>query len=169
MRRQATIGEAEYEFFSDDLLEYAIDDIHAGLNAIGAVARREGETAFPEIGFIVSEVRSYQVKRLRYKRDTERIKADEEYKAKAIRELREDQMNPAEWQRQIDAVAERLQMDRKPKEIDTAPRMMTCPHCSHDLPVAGNIRFWTTDELRKYADELDMARAQKLTETVVSK
>jgi hypothetical protein len=47
----------------------------------------------------------------------------------------------------------------KPKEIDTTPVMMNCPHCSQELPVGPNIRFWTPEELRSYANVLESNQA----------
>lgn len=55
-------------------------------------------------------------------------------------------------------INERFGMER-PKVIDTTPVMMSCPHCSQELPVAPNIRFWTVEELRGYADVLESNQA----------
>lgn len=92
--------------------------------------------------------------------ERERV-ADEEYKANAVRELEEDRANPEALEKEIAAAAARLGMDRKKPEIDTTPKMMTCPHCDKELPVNLNIRFWTSDELRQYADALDKAKEIK--------
>lgn len=94
-------------------------------------------------------------------RVTEDRRKDEEYRAQCIREREEDMANPEEWNKTIAEAAERLKMDRKPLEIDTAPQMLACPHCSKELPLASNLRFFTSEQLRDYADALEAAKALK--------
>ncbi|WP_348269723.1 hypothetical protein P8936_16370 [Edaphobacter paludis] len=60
---------------------------------------------------------------------------------------------------QIKAYAEKLAAKvgfEQPKELVIPdPVMLSCPHCSAELPVTQNIRFWTSSELRAHADTLD--------------
>lgn len=142
-------------------MQFTAEDVFTALDKIGSRPRKEGETAFPEIAAIIAETRGIQVLRVRYMENAERDKSWEEYKAKAKREMDEDKADPVEWQAKIDAASQRLGMERKPKELDLAPKMQTCPWCTEELPIAANFRFWTTDEMRKYADELDAAKDRK--------
>jgi len=46
-----------------------------------------------------------------------------------------------------------------PKErVIPEPVMVTCPHCSEELPVPQNIRFWDPEELRAQADRIEELR-----------
>lgn len=161
VRRQATIAEPEYDVFSSDLMDFELQDIHVALSRIASVPRRDGETAFPEIATVTLAVRAATSERKASERIERERRAEEEYNANAARQLAEDRANPEALEREIAAIAERLNMDRKKPEISTEPQMMTCPHCSKDLPVNVNIRFWTSGELRRYADVLDEAKERK--------
>jgi hypothetical protein len=45
---------------------------------------------------------------------------------------------------------------QKPKDAVVPEKpLLSCPHCSAELPVPQNIRFWTSSELRDHADTLD--------------
>lgn len=61
-----------------------------------------------------------------------------------------------EFAEAIKPLEEKFNMSRAKKhEIDTTPVMLACPHCEKELPVNVNIRFWTPQELRNYADTLE--------------
>jgi hypothetical protein len=131
-----------------------LSDIEQALLNIASVPRREGETAFPEIATIIAGIRGVIRGRRILEAEAEKRKRDEEYNARAKREMEEDKADPAAWQAQIAASAEKLGMGRK-KVISAAHTELICPRCSFAHPVAGNIRFWTPEELRKHADTLE--------------
>lgn len=70
----------------------------------------------------------------------------------------EEYVTTEEWAEVTAPLAKRFGLE-KPKEIDLTPEMATCPHCSKELPVARNVRFWTPQEMRDYADVLEEVRA----------
>jgi len=47
VRRQAKLAEADYLVLADDLMTFDLLDVISGLDALGRMPRREGETAFP--------------------------------------------------------------------------------------------------------------------------
>ncbi len=154
-RRQAQVNPSTLLTFADDLSSYQLSDIEKALLQLASVPRREGETAFPEVATIFEAVRGV----IRERRAVERVEAErmrqESYRAAALREMEEDKANPEEWQAQLTAAAEKLDLERKPKVIDTAPVMQECPQCHQELPVAPNIRFWSPEELRALADVME--------------
>lgn len=161
MRRQATIGEAEYDVYTDDLMEFPTDCIVAALSEIASRPRREGETAFPEIAIIVAVTKEIRAARSRARSENDSAREWEERRARAERERQEDMADPEQWEKTIADTAERLKMDRRPVEIDISPNMVECPHCFKELPISSNLRFFTSDELRQYADGLDEAKERK--------
>lgn len=74
----------------------------------------------------------------------------EQYKAACRREMEEDKSNPEAWEAQIAASAQKLGIGRK-KVIDRFADIANCPHCQKELPVAQNIRFWSSKELYEMA------------------
>jgi hypothetical protein len=72
-----------------------------------------------------------------------RIKAEE----KAFKDSGEERTNVADLMRSV--------MQKVGSKPAPAPVMLACPHCSAELPVTQNIRFWTSEELRSHADTLD--------------
>lgn len=50
IRRQAKLDAADYLVLAEDLEKFDLRDIGGGLADIAKIPRREGETAFPEIG-----------------------------------------------------------------------------------------------------------------------
>lgn len=61
----------------------------------------------------------------------------------------------------VKRIEEKLDMNKPFKEIDLAPVAVCCPHCEKQLPLARNMRFMSSQELREYADALDAAQALK--------
>lgn len=143
--------------FAHDLATYSLPDITTALETIGKTPRNQGETAFPDVATVLEVLRG--VVRSRKAAESNPGKkwsdeVDEFWKQPAV-PLDE------ELQAKVDALNEKFGMKKK-KEIDTTPVEMTCPHCSASLPVAPNIRFWTADELRTYADALDSLHAMAM-------
>src|SRR6185312_4353533 len=68
-------------------------------------------------------------------------------------------VSKAEWSESVKSLEEKYHL-QKPKEIDTTPQMLACPHCSKELPVAGNIRFWSGGELLEHGKLLKEMEAQ---------
>lgn len=158
VRRQAQIGEAEYDIYSASLLSYSLTDIEMALNLLSSKPRAEGQTAFPEEIVILEAVRGIARTRRAAEEEATKAKEWEAYKARVEAERQELMSNPEEWNKTLNDAAERLGMGRK-KVIDTTPVMQTCPHCSRELPVAPNLRFWRVLELREYADLLERNQA----------
>ena len=122
---------------------------------IASVPRREGETAFPEVATLLEAIRAVVRERRRVEREQAEKRWHEDYRAKAMVELEEDKLDAAAWQAQLQAAAEKLGMDRKPKVINTTPVMECCPNCGAELPIAPNIRFWSVQEMRAFADVME--------------
>jgi hypothetical protein len=116
--------------------------------------RAEGETAFPEVATIIAEIRGIVSGRRALEIEAEKRQREEDYKAKALREMEEDKADPAAWQAQIAAAAEKLGIGCK-RVINMAHTELVCPRCNFAHSVAGNIRFWTPEELRKHAETLE--------------
>lgn len=74
----------------------------------------------------------------------------EQYKSACRKEMEEDSSNPEAWEEQIAASAQKLGLGRK-KVIDRSEEIANCPHCQKELPVARNIRFWSSKELYEMA------------------
>ena len=72
-----------------------------------------------------------------------KIKAEEQ----AWKASGEERTNVADLMRTV--------LQKKAEKKEPPPVMMTCPHCSHDLPISQNIRFWSAEELRNHADVLE--------------
>lgn len=130
----------------------------AMLDKLGLTRRAEGEAALPDVGDLIERTKECRRTRIIAEREAEDARTWEEYKARCERERLEDKDDP-DFVARLDAAAAKLGMDRKPNVIDTTPITMLCPHCSQELPVAPNIRFWTVQELRAYADVLERNQA----------
>ena len=154
IRRQAKLTDQDYQVFASDLEHFDLIDLETAMLGIAKKPRGEGETAFPEIQAIVEAAQKASRDR--------RIAAARECKmADEAAERRRMITHPEEFETTDDIKALAAKLEAKigfeqPKEIViTEPVMLACPHCSADLPVSPNIRFWTSDELRAHADTLD--------------
>ncbi len=148
-RRQAQVNPSTLLTFADDLSCYSLGDIEAALVQIASVPRRDGETAFPEVATIFEAIRGVR----RGKADSKAI--EQENKRVAHYKANPDMyVSATEFAELVKPLNEKFGME-KPKVINTTPVEMLCPHCSQALPVAPNIRFWTPQELRTYADLVD--------------
>lgn len=150
IRRQAKIAELEFMVFSEDLMLYDLKDIQSAMELLSSRPRGEGETAFPEVATIIAEIRGSVRGRRALEIEAEKRQREEEYKAKALREMEEDKSNPEAWEAQIAASAQKLGIGRK-KVIDRSAERANCPHCQKELPVTQNIRFWSAKELYEMA------------------
>lgn len=138
----------DYLVFASDLEKYELADIEAGIAAIPP--KRDGQTAFPDVDTILEAVRGVIRSRksvedssgAQWLRYVERCKAEGREEPDPIAQQAVDRMN------------EKFGL-QKPKVIETTYVQMKCPHCDSELAVASNIRFWTSDDLRKHADTLD--------------
>lgn len=86
IRRQAKQDTADYLVLADDLLRFDLRDIAAGLDDIGKAPRRDGETAFPELGRLLGAIGDRRVRR----------EAEEE-QAEALRAANERDSNPEQY------------------------------------------------------------------------
>lgn len=123
---------------------------------ISSVPRRDGETAFPEIATIFEAIRGVK----RGKSERSAIDAENARVAhfKAYPELYE---TPAEVAEMAKRLSEKFGMERN-REIKTQYQEVTCPHCQCLLPVANNIRFWSSQEL------VDLAKVVATSERIAS-
>jgi hypothetical protein len=155
IRRQAKLDTEDYLVFATDLESYELTDIETALNLLSSKPRAEGQTAFPESIVIQEAVRGV----IRSRRPSVEQEAADRWldyiaKAKAEGVTEPDQ----EMLARIEALNGKYDLTR-PMVIDTTPVTMNCPHCSQELPVAPNLRFWTVEELRTYADALEGVQA----------
>lgn len=56
IRRQAKLDPEDYQVFAADLSNYALGDIRTGFKNLASRPRREGETAFPDLGTMLHEI-----------------------------------------------------------------------------------------------------------------
>jgi len=129
-------------------------DIEAGLKAISSRRRAEGETAFPEIQAIVEECQAASRNR-RIAAQRERRIADEAAERRRRITHPEDFVADDEIKAMAEKLSAKIGFDQPKEIVIPAPVMLTCPHCSAELPVSPNIRFWNAEELRSHADTLD--------------
>lgn len=148
MRRQAKLDKEDYLIFAGDLEKYELADIEAGINALPP--KRDGQTAFPDVDTILEAVRGVIRARKAVEDDPGRkwSKYVEQCQSEAIFEP------DAEALDLISRLNEKFGLER-PREIETKHFILCCPKCSFEMPVAGNIRCWTSDELRAHAATLD--------------
>lgn len=135
-----------------------MSDIAEAIELLRKQGRPDGESAYPEINVFLEAVRG--VIRAR-KPSVEQEAADKwnKYLAKcrAAGIDEPDELLLAK----ISRLNEKFSLS-KPKEIDTTPVMQACPHCSQELPVGPNIRFWTPEELRSHADVLESNKTKQV-------
>lgn len=134
MRRQANIGEAEYEVFSDDLQQFDIQDIFNALDRIGAQPRGEYGMAFPESAIIVQAVRNAEyTRKTRIRPEQLRPEVQEALAASAEHARRISSGQPVELvavdvdKLILDAVKVRRAL---PAKSVPEPVATVCPHCS---------------------------------------
>lgn len=133
-------------------------DIETACKELGMKRRAEGETAFPDIATILEAVRGAT----RASRPTVEQEAADRWLQYIAAAKAEGTSEPdGEMLRRIEALNGKHNLI-KPKVIDTTPVTMNCPHCSQELPVGPNIRFWTVQELRIYADVLESNQAKRV-------
>lgn len=142
-------------------MEFDLRDIRAAIESFPA--REEGETAFPDCDTVKRVVRGAGRNR-RTAEERERRMADE------AAERRRRETHPEEFEpitpADLEAMAEKLPNFEYtlPKEkVIPEPKMETCPHCSKNLFVSTNIRFWSAKELYEMAvlkEELERIAAK---------
>lgn len=139
--------------YAQDLSSYDIGAITEALELIGKESPQDFKQIWPAVGTIQEAIRGV----IRLRGDRRSIDAENERVAhfKANPEMYE---TPAEVAEMAKKINERFGFER-PKVIDTTPVMQACPHCSQELPVGPNIRFWTPEELRSYANVLESNQA----------
>ncbi len=125
------------------------------LDAIGREAPEDYKQLWPAIGTLDRAIREH----IRARRPSVEQEAADRWLAYIAAAKAEGTTEPdGEMLRRIEALNGKHNLT-KPKEIDTTPVMLACPHCSQELPVGPNIRFWTPEELRSYADVLERNQA----------
>lgn len=142
-----------------DLSNFDLDDVAAVLDIFGRAVPEEYKPLWPAVGVFLAEVETLVRRRRHLEAESARTKDREEKEASIRRENEELHANPEELERVIAAAADKVSFLGRKKIIDTTPQMVTCPHCSKELPVAQNIRFWSPEELQDYAEILKQVRA----------
>jgi hypothetical protein len=129
--------------------------IRTAIEKLSLTPRAEGETAFPALAAVLEAVRGViraskpseeQASANRYLRYVEAAKAEGVSKP------------DEEMQAAIDKMSAKFGFEKK-KFIDTTPVLLCCPHCSQELPIAPNIRFWEPEELEALAGTMRSNRA----------
>ena len=70
--RQASLSKDTVKLYATELGDYLEQDVQAGIRRLGTTPRREGETAFPDLGTVLEAVRSARGARQRYQEAEER-------------------------------------------------------------------------------------------------
>jgi hypothetical protein len=133
-------------------MDFEMMDIQSGLESLSSRPRNEGETAFPESAAMKDEVQAAGRNR-RTAEARERRLADEAREA-VRRRTHPEEFDPI-GPKDLEAMAAKLpnfSYERPKAKVVPKPKMEVCPHCSGVLPVASNMRFWTSKEIREYAD-----------------
>jgi hypothetical protein len=150
IRRQAAINTETLLVYADDLKHLDLPAIEEGLRVLSLTPRAEGETAFPDIGTVLQAVR--RIINPRY----QRIALDE-INARALHREANPEMyiTDDETKAMVDRLAAKhgMRATKKPEVRDYKEEL--CPHCHKHLPVATNIRFWSSQELRDLADVVE--------------
>jgi hypothetical protein len=142
--------------FADDLVNFPLADIEAGLLSISSRRRAEGETAFPDIATVLDEVRAAG----RIRRVTEaRVArmAEEAAERKHREEHPEDfePLGPSDLEAMAKKLGDKFSFERPKARAIPEPVTLCCPKCSYELAVPENTRFWTAEQHRAHADTLD--------------
>jgi hypothetical protein len=151
LRRGAATNPETLAIYAQDLSSYDIDDVAAVLDDMGKEAPQDYKQLWPAIGTMLEAIRG----RIRARRPTVEQEAADRWLRYIAAAKAEGTSEPdGEMLRRIESLNGKHNLT-KPRVIDTTPVMQACPHCSQELPVSPNIRFWTVDELRSYADALE--------------
>lgn len=89
IRRQAKLDDADYLLLADDLSKCDMRDIEAGLTHLAQQPREPGETAFPDLGSMLSRINWAANRRLEAE-DTQRRNEEREAKERHMREHPEE-------------------------------------------------------------------------------
>jgi len=95
VRRQAKLSPQDYLVLAEDLLPYEASDIETALDQLGRRPRREGETAFPDLGSIEEEVRAIRSER-------RACEAKERERQQLLEEAEHRRLHPEEYMRAED-------------------------------------------------------------------
>jgi hypothetical protein len=138
------------------LAPYDVAVVQEMLTALGLSKRQEGEAALPDVGNMLERIRAIIRSRRPSPEEADSAKwlaYLEAAKAEGITEP------DAEMLERIAALNEKHGLAKAPKVIDTTPVLLCCPHCSQELPIAPNIRFWEPEELEALAGTMRSNRA----------
>lgn len=149
-RRQAQVNGSTLATFAEDLEHFSLTDIVTGLNAISSRRRAEGETAFPEIQAIVEEAQAASRNR-RIAEARKRKMADEAAESRRMVEHPEDFETTDDIKALADKLAAKIGFEQPKEIVIPPPVMLACPQCNFELPVAANMRFWSSEEIFEYA------------------
>jgi hypothetical protein len=153
--RQAKIGDAELDLYIPTLMPYDLIHLREALKRLSLTPRADGETAFPALATVLEAVRGV----IRASKPSEEQASANRLLDYYARVKAEGTTEPdAEMLAKIESLNARFDL-KKPKVIDTTPVLTCCPHCSQELPIAPNIRFWEPQQMREYADLVDSNRA----------
>ena len=140
-----------------DLSTYELTDIEAGLEWLRIQERREGESAYPDMGTMIVAIKRFRSTR-KAAEDKAKQEADDAASKEDFRLHPENYITSAETQAMLERLAKKVNFD-KPREIDQTPVMVACARCGFEHPVARNMRFWDPDEIEAYAKLLREVRA----------
>jgi hypothetical protein len=99
MARQANVSKETLKLFAGELLDFEHEDIVSVIRAIVRTPRREGETAFPDLGTLLQAVRSQRAQRLE-KEKAKKVSADARAMAEDLRLHPEKFLNLGELMRE---------------------------------------------------------------------
>jgi len=153
--RQAKIGDAEFDLYVPALMKYDLTIIHAAIVALSLKPRADGETAFPALGTILAAVRDAR------EAQGESRASQEIDRLRAHKAANPDHYTTSdETKAMVAELSAKFSMDAKPREIEIRSSEVCCPHCEGKLPLASNLRFMSSTDLRMYADALDAAKVK---------
>lgn len=175
VRRQATIGEAELNIFSDDLMRFDLRDVFSALDKIGMRPRAEHELAFPESGAIVKAVEfAEESRKSRIRLEQFRPEVREALAASAEHRRRLESGEQPERVNVDRMIAEAAQTKALPKRIDVVVEeypsgpLPVCPHCkmaadlSYDPVALGKLsQFYADKAFRALSRKTEQAQQKE--------
>lgn len=147
--RQAHVTPETMYAYSKGLASFELDDVREAITRIGYRPRRDGETAFPDFGAIVAEVRAAREDRRRFA-TIDAINAE-------ARKRQEQPENYTSWNEIMTSPEGKAIMHRHNRHKDqpapeTEMSQVCCPACDAVIPVMAGVRLMTSAELRQFAD-----------------
>lgn len=151
LRRNAPQNPESLVIYAQDLSNYDLDVIAVVLEKFGQDTPEDFKPIWPAVGVFLDLIRGH----IRANRPTAEQASAKRWLEYIDKCKAEGTENPdEETLSRIAALNEKHSL-KKPKEIETTYTQLACLGCGMVMPVAGNIRLWTSKELREQADLIE--------------